>query len=203
MNKSVLLLAAALLVVGAGGMVGAGTQAVFTDTAASSGNTFVAGTLDMVLSDVNETDQQNVTASITGATMKPNDYKTGTITVKNSGSLAGTYTMATSTTETDTNSDATPDLGGKLKLRISVQGSGACDNPGSADNESLTALTNDTGLYGTAGGAAMDVGAIASRALAAGASEVLCFEVLFPNSSDNTYQGDSTDATFSFTLTQS
>ncbi|HLC29619.1 MAG TPA: TasA family protein [Dehalococcoidia bacterium] len=200
MNKSVLLLAAALLVVGAGGMVGAGTQAVFTDTAASSGNTFVAGTLNLKLNG-----SDSVTGTITGATMKPGDYKTGSVTVSNSGSLAGTYTMSTSVpTEVEGGAVAAPLLKAQLLLRISRQVT-ACDNPNSAGLNSLLNLTDDTGLYGTVGGAALNVGAVASQALAASPDpgEVLCFEVLFPNNSGNDYQGDSIDATFTFTLTQS
>lgn len=68
------------------------TVAFFRDTEASTDNTFSAGTLDLKLSDSNESDQDGVTASFGGSDLKPGDsVGPSTITLKNVGSLAADH----------------------------------------------------------------------------------------------------------------
>lgn len=68
------------------------TLAVWSDSGASSGNTFAAGTLDLKLSDSNETDQDSVTATWTGTGMTPGGSTiTGTLNLKNAGSPAADH----------------------------------------------------------------------------------------------------------------
>ncbi len=62
--KKILGLVLAALVVLAG--IGGATWASFNDTETSTGNVFTAGTLDLKLSDSNETDLNGVTASFGG-----------------------------------------------------------------------------------------------------------------------------------------
>jgi predicted ribosomally synthesized peptide with SipW-like signal peptide len=64
-----------------------GTLAYFSDTEVSGGNDFAVGTLDLKLTDANETDQDGVTASWGGTDMAPGDSSTGWVDLRNSGSL--------------------------------------------------------------------------------------------------------------------
>lgn len=62
------------------------TRAVWSDTSTSNGNTFQAGTLDLRLSDSNETDQDSVTATWNASLMTPGGAgATGTLNIKNVG----------------------------------------------------------------------------------------------------------------------
>ena len=79
MKKILFSLVALMLVIG---LVGAGTSAYFSDTETSSSNTFTAGTLDLTLT-------ESAVAPISLTNMKPGDTASGTITVKNVGSLPG------------------------------------------------------------------------------------------------------------------
>jgi len=63
-----------------------GTQALFSDTETSTGNTFAASTLDLTVDST--TNGQN-TVKFTVANMKPTDTQTGIYTLNNIGSLAG------------------------------------------------------------------------------------------------------------------
>lgn len=68
------------------------TRAYFNNQGTSSGNTFSAGTLDLKLSDINEIDQDSVTASWSGSNMVPGGTAvSGTIQFKNSGTIAGNH----------------------------------------------------------------------------------------------------------------
>ena len=83
------LLAVALI----GGLVGGGLFAYFSDTETSLGNTFRAGTLDLVLSDDDEFDQDGVIETwmvTTPPDWKPGEEVTATIIMKNIGSI-GSY----------------------------------------------------------------------------------------------------------------
>ena len=72
------------------GLMGA-AFAYFSDTETSSGNTFTAGTLDLVLSDDDETDLDGVTATwMSPVGWAPGDTETATLTMKNVGST-GSY----------------------------------------------------------------------------------------------------------------
>jgi predicted ribosomally synthesized peptide with SipW-like signal peptide len=63
-----------LIIVAIASMAAVGASfAYFSDVAASSSNTFSTGTMNLKLSDTNETDQDNVTASFGGTNLKPGD----------------------------------------------------------------------------------------------------------------------------------
>ena len=66
------------------GMGGIGTWAYFQDTETSTGNVFAAGTLDLKTNDVD-----GVTQTLYASNLKPGDNVSGSITLKNSGSVAG------------------------------------------------------------------------------------------------------------------
>ncbi len=66
------------------GMGSIGTWAYFQDTETSTGNVFAAGTLDLKTDDVD-----GVTQTLYTSNLKPGDDISGSITLKNNGSVAG------------------------------------------------------------------------------------------------------------------
>jgi predicted ribosomally synthesized peptide with SipW-like signal peptide len=87
--KKILGLAIAIvLIIGA---VAGATWAYFSDTEDTSDNVFTAGTLQLKLSDNDETDQDGVTASWYNTNMAPGDSCSGWVKLKNSGTLAADH----------------------------------------------------------------------------------------------------------------
>jgi hypothetical protein len=164
-----------------------GSFAIFTDSQSVPSNTFSTGTLEL---STNPT-----TALVTFSGMAPNDEVTNPITVTNSGSLQLRYAVTSTTTE-DT-------LAAQLDLTIKT-GVTTCTNAGFD--------TDGTVIYGPG-----DLGSVAGtdvigdptqgadtgdRTLNASANEILCFNVQLPSSTNNTYQGLTTTATFNFQAEQ-
>ena len=117
--KRALLVLVALGLLGA--LVGTISTAVFTDTATIPGSTFTTGTLDLKLSDSNETDVDNTaTSDITFSSMTPGDQVDATITERNTGSLALRYAA----TMTSTNADSKA-LRDQLSMTIKARGASA------------------------------------------------------------------------------
>jgi predicted ribosomally synthesized peptide with SipW-like signal peptide len=171
-----------------GGLFGAtwaGTYATFTDSATAT-STFTAGSVDLLLN--NEADDDYAFTTLQVLNLKPGDVQYAPLTIANNGSLNFAYTMATSATNAD-------GLGLRDQLTLGVKkvaNTGACDAAGyAASVDTMTAS------------GALSAGAIASRALAAGASEVACFRLDLPALTGNAFQGATTPATFTFTATQS
>ena len=168
-------------------LVWAGTFATFTDSGTAT-STFTSGTVDLVLS--GETDDAYDFDTIEMTDMKPGDVKYAPLTIANTGSLGFTYTMATSATNADSKA-----LRDQLTLGIKkVANTAACDSAGVGYAASLDTMTAS---------GALSAGAIASRALTAGTSEVACFRVELPSGSGDAFQGAATTATFTFNATQS
>jgi spore coat-associated protein N len=168
------------------GVVWAGTFATFTDSGTAT-STFTAGSVDLLLS--GETDDAYAFTSIEMSNMKPGDVKYAPLTIANAGTLGFTYTMATSATNADTKA-----LRDQLTLGIrKVVNEAACDSAGVGYAASLDTMTAS---------GALSAGAIASRSLTAGASEVACFRVELPSTANDTFQGATTTATFTFSATQ-
>ena len=158
--------------------LGAGTfsLAVFTDSDASAG-TFATGTVDIVSS-------PTVAFTVTG--MVPGDSTTQPLTLANDGTASLRYAMTA----------AAPDLlGGVLTLEVRTEGTDCATFDGSAI---LAATILDGAAFGDPGQGA-DSG---DRALAAATSEVLCFRVSLPLAADDTVQGESSSATFTFDAEQ-
>jgi predicted ribosomally synthesized peptide with SipW-like signal peptide len=165
------------------GLVWAGTFATFTDTSTAT-STFTAGTVDLGL-DNDTTDSYALTA-LEMSNMKPGDVKFAALTVKNIGTLGFTYTMSTSATNVDLKA-----LRDQLTLGIKKVAS-TCD---------ATTYAASTDVLTASG--ALSAGAIASRTLAASASEVACFRVELPSTAGDSFQAATTTATFTFSATQS
>jgi len=88
MKKILGLTIGALLIIS---MAGTGTWAYFSDTETSSGNTFTAGTLDLKVSNDGNTYADGVTSTWGGTNCKPGDSWSGTVTLKNSGSVTANH----------------------------------------------------------------------------------------------------------------
>ncbi|MGH9040359.1 MAG: TasA family protein [Acidimicrobiia bacterium] len=165
------------------GVVWAGTFAAFSDSGTAE-TTFTAGTVDLVLS--GETDDAYAFTSLQNLNMKPGDVVYAPLTIANSGSLSFDYSMTTSATGT----------GFKDKLRVSIKEVPTTGDCAAADPEYLAGTE-------LAAEGALSAAAISSRTLASG-SQVACFKVSFPSAADdNTFQGATTTATFTFSATQS
>lgn len=163
-------------------LIWAGTFATFTDSG-TAGSTFTAGTVDLLLS--GEEDDAYAFTTLEMGNMKPGDVMYAPLTIANAGSLAFDYTMATTATNTDT-------LGLAAQLTLGIRAVAVtCDATTYAASEDVM----------TASGA-LSAAAIATRTLAATASEVACFRVELPSASDNAFQGATTTATFTFSATQ-
>ena len=187
----------AVLVALVGVAANSGTLAVFTDAAPSNNNTFTTGTLDLKLSDNNETDLDSVSTSVTFTAMAPGDTVTDRIVPKNTGSLALRYAISSSATNADSK-------GLKDQLVLTIKTIDVTTPGIPCDNFDGTQLyTGDTDS--TAGKLVGDntQGAQAGdRTLAAAASETLCFRVNLPLSTGNTFQNATTTVTFTFDAEQ-
>lgn len=161
--------------------------ALFTDTASVPANAFSTGTLDISTSPTS--------ALVTFSGMAPGDQVTAPITVSNAGTLNLRYAVTSTTTENT--------LAAQLDLTIKT-GVTNCTNAGfTADG---TVIYGPGDLGSTTGvniiGNPAQGSQAGDRTLAAGANEVLCFNVSLPSSTGDSYQGLSTTATFDFQAEQ-
>ena len=170
-----LLAALSALTIGAGSV----SLALFTDTDSSTWS-FTTGTIDI----------ESNPAVLTAITaMMPGDVAADSLTISNAGTADLRYAMTTA---------ATNALGDELDIEVREEDlDGACDDfDGAVVVAGLTAL-DGAGFGSTAQGA--DAG---DRVLIGGASEVLCFEVSLPLTTNDTFQGVTSAATFSFVAEQ-
>ncbi len=87
-------------------MASVATWAYFSDTGSSTGNTFSTGTLELKLSDNNETAQDNITASFGGTNLYPGQALTEQyIVVRNDGTIDAHHLDLTVTLPTGNGSD--------------------------------------------------------------------------------------------------
>lgn len=167
--------------------VWAATFASFTDSATST-PTFTAGTVDLTLNA--EVDDAYAFTSLESGNLKPGDVTYAPLTVANPGTLAYTYSMASSSTNGDSKAlRDTLRLGAKV-----VANAAACDSTGAGYAASLTTAMAE---------GAISAAAIASRTLAPSASEVLCFKVELPSAASDALQAATTATTMTFSATQS
>jgi spore coat-associated protein N len=169
------------------------TGAIFTDTQSVGANAFTTGTVD--ISTAPTTDL----VSFTSPPMAPGDSVVDGVTVSNSGTLQFRYSVKSTTT-------GSAPLSAQLDMTV-------WDEAAEADAGVVCATTAPgTVLYGPADlGSAAGInivgdptqgGQLGDRTLAASASEVVCFKVLLPTATDNTYQGLTATATFAFAAEQ-
>ncbi|MEK7580933.1 MAG: TasA family protein [Patescibacteria group bacterium] len=89
----------------AGSLVAGATFAFFSDSGTSSSNLFSAGTVDLLLSDDDQTNLENVTATFGSANMAPGDCTTGTLNIKNNGTIAANHVDISITNSNDAMDD--------------------------------------------------------------------------------------------------
>jgi len=155
----------------------AGAYAAFTDSVDAT-STFSTGSVAI------EANDQGGTVAFTSLStsgMTPGTVTYAPLKVSNTGTLDFTYAMTTAT-----GGDAA--LAAALTIGVKVVGSGTCDASAYA-GAATVAYAQTAGIGGAT---------IAARPLASGTSEWLCFRVELPASADNSLQGLSTDATFTF-----
>lgn len=156
----------------------AGAFSAFTDNVDVT-TSFSTGTV------VIRADDQTGTVAFTSLTtsgMTPGTTRYAPLRISNGGTADFGYAMAAAT------SGSAP-LAAALTIGVKVVPSATCTQT-EYDASRTTVSAEAAGL-----GAA----AIASRPLASGTSEFLCFKVQLPSGASNTLQGLTTDATFSFT----
>jgi predicted ribosomally synthesized peptide with SipW-like signal peptide len=170
-----LLAALSALTLGAGSV----SLALFTDSDSSTWS-FTTGTIDI------ESNPAVVTA-ITA--MMPGDSATDMLTISNAGTADLRYAMTVS---------ATNALGDELDLEVREDDlDGGCD-----DFDGAVLVAAGTALDGAAfGNPATGIHA-GDRTLAASGAEDLCFRVSLPLATDNTFQGATSTATFTFDAEQ-
>jgi Camelysin metallo-endopeptidase len=170
-----LLSALAALTLGAGSF----SLAQFTDTDSSTWS-FTTGTIDI---DSNSVALANVTG------LMPGGSATDDLVVANVGTADLRYAMTTV---------ATNALGDQLDLAVREEDvDGGCD-----DFDGAVVVAAGTQLNGASFGDATQGADVGDRVLTAGNSEVLCFRVSLPLTTDDTYQGASSTATFTFDAEQ-
>ena len=170
-----LLAALSALTLGAGSV----SLALFTDTDSSTWS-FTTGSIDI------ESNPDVMTAI---PAMMPGDVAADSLTIVNNGTATLRYAMSTV---------ATNPLGGQLTVAVRAEDAGG----GCAAFTGAVIVAAGTTLNGAAIGNAAQGAQAGDRTLAGGASEVLCFRVTLPLSTNNTFQAATSLATFTFAAEQ-
>lgn len=183
--KSLFIAAAALA------LVGGVTYAFFSDTATSTGNTFSAGTLDLKLSDLDQSVQNTIDASWTGSDMAPGGSAvSGTVQLRNTGTVLANHAEVQAA---NTCTDASGDMDEYLEITSlsydggSVLGTLADNNlNGYKDLNDLTVAN------------ALDNLALADLNI----NHPFVMAVRLHSSTPDAYQGESCTSDLTFTLNQ-
>ncbi len=174
-----------LTLVGILATFGLAGSALFTSSTMVGNNSFTTGS---VIISTNPT-----SALVTFANMAPGDQVTAPLTVKNDGTLAMRYAMTSVSTNEDNKG-----LRGQLQLNVK-SGVTDCSNAGfAASGTSLYGSALNDALFGDPA-TGQQTG---DRTLAAGANEVLCFNVSLPATTGNEFQNAATTAAFTFAAEQ-
>jgi hypothetical protein len=159
----------ALVTVFAATGVAVGSGASFTSHSANAANTFTSGTLL-------QTNSASGAAVVTGANLKPGDVKTGDVTIKNTGTLAGDFKL----TETNATNAFTS---GVLQVKVEDVTTAATKSVYSGDFEKL--------------------GTVALGSFAAGEARTYRVTVTLAQSAVNADQGKTATADFEWDAVQS
>lgn len=179
-RRARLIASAGILIGGAWG----GTMALFTDSASVTANVFDTGTVDISAAPA--------TALLTSPAMAPGDKVTAPLTVSNLGTLELRYSMSGSLAA------GSAALGAALTVDVR---SGVADCSDAGFGLSGAAVASGTLSASSFGNPAAGAQA-GDRVLAAGASEVLCFQVTLPITADDTLQATSAEGLFTLSAEQ-
>jgi spore coat-associated protein N len=181
-HPKMLLVALATSLAAVGLAVGSGAD--FTSATANPSNTFSSGSLS-------HTNSKNNAAILTASGMKPGGTATGSVTITNTGSLPGTFSLS------------------KSNLTNPILGTGA-----EKLSDQLDLLIKDgtttvyTGKLGAMGTIALDGDTVTAGTQQFGASgaptaaHTYDFTVTLPSATGNAYQGTSTSVQYDWTATQ-
>jgi spore coat-associated protein N len=168
--RKVLLALVGVLIAAA---VAVGSGANFNSTSANPSNVFSAGT-------ISHSNSKAGAAILTAANMVPGGSSTGTVDIKNTGSVAGSFTLSHSI---PTDTPVSPGLSKKLTLSIQDLGDPACVTACPAAQSVYSGTVNAMPTTTTLG------------SFAAGVTHRYQFTATFPdggtNGADNAYQGAS------------
>ena len=166
------LMAAVALAIGSG--------ANFNSTSANPSNVFSAGT-------ISQSNSKAGAAILTASNIVPGNTATGSVTIKNTGSANGTFTLSPAT---PVDTPASPGLSKKLTLTIVDQGDPTC----------VTSCPANVTLY--TGTIFAEPSTIALGQFVPNAQHSYKFTMTFPDGgtggADNAYQGASTSVDYSF-----
>ncbi len=188
------ILVALMAIGGLAALLGAASQAIWTDSDAVGGNDFATGSISLTTAPTSA-----IWTPVTDQV--PGDRASGFLTVTNAGTAELRYAVSGS------NTDATLSAG--MNVRIGEEGiTAGCEFPYHNTDGTLVTLTDDTPLFAGTLDTALLIGNSAQgddatpgggdRTLTAGANEVLCFSVVLPLSAANSLQSLSNTTTFTF-----
>ncbi len=190
------LLVGVIAIGGLAALLGAASQAIWTDSDAVGGNIFDAGSISL-------TTAPTSAIWIAVVDQVPGDTATGSLTVTNDGTAELRYAVSGSVT------DAT--LAAGMNVRIGLEGpdgGNACEFPYNNTDGTLVTLVDDVPLFAGTLNTALLIGNATQgqdgspgggdRTLIAAANEILCFSVVLPLSASNTLQTLSNTTTFTF-----
>ena len=176
-----LLIALAGLLISSAVAVGSGAN--FNATSANPGTLITTGTIVV-------TDSLSGQAILNMTGVKPGTTKTGSVDIKNGGTIPASFTLAPANL---VNAPATPPLSAKLTLQIQDLGDPSCSS-------SCPAVAT---VYS---GALGSMGTLVLGTFAAGATHRYVFTVTFPDGgsggADNAYGGAATSVDYRWTATQ-
>lgn len=187
MKTRILISAMTIVAVVAG--VSAVTFAFFSDSGTNSDNAFAAGTIDLKMGDVNESAQDNITASFGGTNMAPGDTRSGFFRMNNSGTHVANHAEVA---VVNTNTDLTNPLDAVLQLTV-------------LDYNSVSVLSQvaDANLNGYKDLGDLAVSGLDNLSLTdLGVDHTIDMMVTFRSDAGNQYQGDSVDSDWTITLNQ-
>ena len=150
--------------------VAVGSGATFSSKSANPATTITSG---MLL----QSNSKNAAAIVTGSDLKPGDTRTGDVTITNTGTLAGAFTLAE---KNATNGFAA----GNLKLKVDDVTSGSAVNVYDGDFDKVATGGVSLGTY------------------AAGAARTYRFTVTLDSGTPNGGQGKSASADFEWNAVQ-
>jgi len=189
MKKILGLTMAFMLLISMGGI---GTWAYFQDTETSTGNVFAAGTLDLKTNDVD-----GVIQTLYASNLKPGDNASGSITLKNSGSVAGsTLDLAFSYVE----SDSSPNPAG-----MSADATAAVIEVTTLDygtDDLLDPVINDFQPNGYTDIEDLKNADLAGQGIDASGTKDFTITVQFRGDAGHDFQSDGINITMTFTLNQ-
>jgi hypothetical protein len=168
------------LLLAAGAVVGSGAD--FTAASANPSNTFATGTLAMVNS-------KDSAAVLTASGLRPGSSAAGDVDILNSGSLAGTFSLARGTVS---DSDTVNPLSGKLSLTVDDCGVFSGSTPPSCtDGDEVTKYSGTVADMGTPGHTVASLGSFAG-----GVKHRYHFSVTLDSGASDTYQGATSSVRF-------